>query len=265
MAKFVYHERQESALCGQHCLNNLLQGPYFTAPDLASIAAELDIQERALGNNESMRASANVDDSGNFSIQVLRVALQRFNGIDLRVWFQKTGKDADPTAQKGFIVNRSEHWITIRKIHDNWWNLNSVNENPERVGEFYLTALLNQLRDDGYTIFIVDGNIPEYSDPKAVGLSPNSGVWHEEQVLLRGGSAPEKKGFQAFTGTGHRLDGRSTGATNRGTIATPYVDAAYDEEAELAKAIQASLEPPRNPKEDLRAKRLAALAKQGQL
>ena len=39
---WVYHERQESALCGQHCLNNLLQNAYFTAPDLSDIALELD-------------------------------------------------------------------------------------------------------------------------------------------------------------------------------------------------------------------------------
>jgi hypothetical protein len=32
---FVYHEKQDSSLCGQHALNTLLQGPYFTAVDLA--------------------------------------------------------------------------------------------------------------------------------------------------------------------------------------------------------------------------------------
>ena len=39
---WVYHEVQESALCGQHCLNNLLQNAYFTAPDLSDIALDLD-------------------------------------------------------------------------------------------------------------------------------------------------------------------------------------------------------------------------------
>ena len=34
----VYHERQDSALCGQHCINNLLQGYYYSASDLADIA-----------------------------------------------------------------------------------------------------------------------------------------------------------------------------------------------------------------------------------
>lgn len=43
---FIYHEKQESLLCGQHCLNNLLQGPYFSAADLSEIAHELDAKER---------------------------------------------------------------------------------------------------------------------------------------------------------------------------------------------------------------------------
>ena len=34
----VFHERQEGQLCAQHALNALLQGPYFTAVDLAEIA-----------------------------------------------------------------------------------------------------------------------------------------------------------------------------------------------------------------------------------
>ena len=38
----IYHEVQDSLLCGQHCLNNLLQAPYFNPIDLADIAQELD-------------------------------------------------------------------------------------------------------------------------------------------------------------------------------------------------------------------------------
>lgn len=39
-------QKQVSSLCGQHCLNNLVQGAHYTAPDLADIAHELDAQER---------------------------------------------------------------------------------------------------------------------------------------------------------------------------------------------------------------------------
>ena len=44
----IYHEQQLSALCGVHALNNLLQGPYCGAGDLAAIAHDLDAAERDL-------------------------------------------------------------------------------------------------------------------------------------------------------------------------------------------------------------------------
>ena len=71
MSKFhddlwIYHEKQESKLCGQHCLNNLLQGSYFTAPDLADIAQSLDESERRLLDGAFTGVSQNVDEFGNF-------------------------------------------------------------------------------------------------------------------------------------------------------------------------------------------------------
>ena len=42
----VFHERQDGALCAQHALNALLQGPYYTAVDLANIAQQLDDLEQ---------------------------------------------------------------------------------------------------------------------------------------------------------------------------------------------------------------------------
>lgn len=47
-SRYIYHEKQQSALCGQHCLNNLIQGPLFTTMGLATIAQELDARERQL-------------------------------------------------------------------------------------------------------------------------------------------------------------------------------------------------------------------------
>ena len=68
--------QQEGQLCAQHCLNALLQGPYYTAVDLANIAGQLDEEERrrmaggvAGENSEEYRRfiaqpSANMDDTG---------------------------------------------------------------------------------------------------------------------------------------------------------------------------------------------------------
>ena len=52
---YLYHERQVAALCGQHCLNNLLQGPVFGAGDLASIAHSLDAAERVRARRRTLR------------------------------------------------------------------------------------------------------------------------------------------------------------------------------------------------------------------
>lgn len=71
---------QEAALCGVHCLNTLLQGPYFSEIDLGQISQELDAKERemmAAGGTEGedykrflAEGSHNAAADGMFSIQV---------------------------------------------------------------------------------------------------------------------------------------------------------------------------------------------------
>ncbi|CAM9166412.1 unnamed protein product, partial [Ectocarpus fasciculatus] len=162
---WVYHERQESALCGQHCLNNLLQNAYFTAPDLSDIALELDgtrrdICQRQLNDSASF-VSGNVDESGNFSVQVLRSALQRSHGLDLVSWSSEVGRGTkDPTEENGFVVNAHDHWFAIRQINMQWWDLNSTLDKPGYISNFYLSALLSQYREEGCTVFLVVGNLP---------------------------------------------------------------------------------------------------------
>ncbi len=73
--------QQEGQLCAQHCLNALLQGPFYTAVDLASLGQQLDDEERqqmaegqGLDSDEYRRfiqqPSGNMDDTGFFSVQV---------------------------------------------------------------------------------------------------------------------------------------------------------------------------------------------------
>lgn len=73
--------QQEGQLCAQHCLNALLQGPFYTAVDLASLAQQLDDEERqqmaegqGVDSDEYRRflqqPSGNMDDTGFFSVQV---------------------------------------------------------------------------------------------------------------------------------------------------------------------------------------------------
>lgn len=291
MTIYVYHELQDSHLCGQHCLNNLLQEDFFSAINLGELAQELDEEERQIldqngTNSPKSGSSSNVDESGNFSIQVLRLALQRYNGIDLVPWhFRSEGPDSDPLEQQGFVVNRSDHWFTIRKINDKWWNLNSTLEVPESVSTFYLSALLHQLRQDGYSVFIAKGNLPTNSTGKSSssGISGDNGNWYTEDQLLRpsvGGIAGTAKPVvSAFSGVGNRLGGDNR--PEEVNIQDFMVDGEeMDEELLLAQAISASLESTakaaalevsvvktgdakKDAAAELRAKRLAALEKRG--
>ena len=78
----LYHEVQESKLCAVHCVNTVLQGPFFSEFDLAALASDLDRRERQMlmietdsGNREAVgdflsEDSHNVSMDGDFSIQV---------------------------------------------------------------------------------------------------------------------------------------------------------------------------------------------------
>jgi Ataxin-3 len=169
----IFHEKQVGSLCAQHCLNSLLQGDFFTAIDLAEIGRQLDQQEQQHMAESGLvsrdyqeflkQESSNYDDSGFFSIQVIQKALESF-GLEL-VPFKSKNQIAEearinPILQQAFICNFKEHWFTIRKIGGHWFNLNSIFARPQYVTNTYLSILLAQLANDGYSIFVVNGNIP---------------------------------------------------------------------------------------------------------
>lgn len=73
----LYHEVQESKLCAVHCVNTVLQGPFFSEFDLAALASDLDCKERQMMMLPSLASgdflshdSHNVSLDGDFSIQV---------------------------------------------------------------------------------------------------------------------------------------------------------------------------------------------------
>ena len=167
----IFHEKQEGSLCAQHCLNSLLQGPYYDAVNLAQIAQELDEKERqamALGNIDSeeyldfmQQPSTNFDDSGYFSIQVLYQAIQTWN-LQMIPFNSQAAEQSrkEPTRESAYICNQQNHWLTIRKLGKQWFNLNSLKACPELISDTYLQLLLEQLRTEGYSIFIISGTLP---------------------------------------------------------------------------------------------------------
>lgn len=88
----------------------------------------------------------------------------------------------NPTQMQAYICNFKQHWwaivnekkqetlcekidilllnrYTIRKLGKYWFNLNSMLSKPELISDTYLAVLLKQLETDGYSIFIVDGEL----------------------------------------------------------------------------------------------------------
>ncbi|KAJ8290376.1 hypothetical protein GJAV_G00012050 [Gymnothorax javanicus] len=168
----IFHEKQEGSLCAQHCLNNLLQGEYFTPVELSSIAHQLDEEERmrmAEGGVTSVeyrtflqQPSGNMDDSGFFSIQVISNALGVW-GLELVLFNSPEYQSLmiDPINEKAFICNYKEHWFTVRKLGQQWFNLNSLLTGPELISDTYLALFLAQLQQEGYSIFVIRGNLPD--------------------------------------------------------------------------------------------------------
>jgi ataxin-3 len=175
--EYIFHEKQEGSLCAQHCLNSLLQGDYYSAVDLASIARDLDTIEQnfmtdggssgmngGVASSQSKPESSNYDDTGFFSIQVLQNALKAWD-LELVPYTSsqevaRVARDT-PTEQRAYICNFREHWYTIRRIGLYWFNLNSLFTKPELVSDMHLSILLAQLINDGYSIFIVHGDLPK--------------------------------------------------------------------------------------------------------
>lgn len=163
----LYHEVQESKLCAVHCVNTVLQGPFFSEFDLAALASDLDRTERqmmlgAVTGDFLPEQSHNVSLDGDFSIQVLEKALEVW---DLQVIPLNSPvaepAQIDPELENAFICHLRDHWFCIRKVSGEWYNFDSLYAAPEHLSKFYLSAYLDSLKGFGWSIFLVKGNFPK--------------------------------------------------------------------------------------------------------
>jgi len=275
MKTFIYHERQLAALCGQHALNNLLQKNHFDPSSLYDIAHALDQEElRIMGQNDEggkssknylqrlAEGSGNVDESGNYSIQVLGAALENI-GISLSLRHPKTdtsygSHEDDVTVHDGFICNRHAHWFTIRKLNDRFWNLNSMAEKPELISHFRLAAEITALQTGGYDVFYVTkGSLPQafvvkegedftLKEAERDHLGPLTYWWKEEVLMKQNSSAKamDSDPWANLSGAGRRMDGNSS-SSGSGSDVVDLTAGTGDlsEEDQIALAIAASLSP----------------------
>ncbi|GIL78618.1 hypothetical protein Vretimale_6219 [Volvox reticuliferus] len=252
----LYHEKQVAALCGVHCLNTLLQGPYFSEIELAQIAQGLDELERALvGEGALGEGSGNVALDGMFSIQVLSRALESW-GLQVVSLESEEAREfkAAPTTAAAFICNLHEHWFTLRRVaHGEWWNFNSLYPAPQPLSTFYLQAFLDTLRGEGWTIFVVTGPLPA-AQPGSLDQLPNAtGRWwspdearaatdEAERARKRGRLANAlEEALERAAQQGGQLQLRTRGGGGVPGSAT-LGEEDEDEDADLAAAIAASLQ-----------------------
>jgi len=192
--------------------------------------------------------SGNVDESGNFSIEVLRSALLSRYELSLTNVRQEQVREVEITELDGFICNRENHWFAIRKINERFWNLNSTKERPELISHFRLAAELEALQTSGYSVFCVVeiGKLPPLCNSEAE--RDERGIlqyWWNEADLIRGGGSSSVSNAQVaatkdpwkHVGSGMRLDGKSTTASN---AIDPLCISGLTEEEMLQMAISES-------------------------
>ncbi|KAM4540631.1 ataxin-3 [Fundulus diaphanus] len=249
----IFHEKQEGSLCAQHCLNNLLQGEYFTPVDLSSIAHQLDEEERmrmAEGGMASeeyrtflQQPSVNMDDSGFFSIQVISNAL-RVWGLELILFNSPEYRRLmiNPINEKAFICNYKEHWFTIRKLGQQWFNLNSLLTGPELISDTYLALFLAQLQQEGYSIFVIRGNLPECEAEQILGIMRVH--QHQRPRLIGEDEAQTSVGTstsQSQTDIGFGVEDEDEELKKALALSRQDMEV-EDEEADVRRAIQLSMQ-----------------------
>jgi Ataxin-3 len=169
--------------------------------------------------NRVAEGSHNVDQSGNFSIEVLRAALRSHYGLELPSIRQAGVAEGvgDVTQMEGFICNKQAHWFAIRLINGRFWNLNSTKEQPEIISHFNLAKDIQSLVADGYSVFVVPTGLPAPCISKAQRGRGKPEFWWREHDLVKGKGRAAINGATdpwKDVGSGQRLDGRAGSSNN---------------------------------------------------
>eukprot|EP00922_Rhytidocystis_sp_ex-Travisia-forbesii_P021345 GHVS01031274.1.p1 GENE.GHVS01031274.1~~GHVS01031274.1.p1 ORF type:complete len:449 (-),score=77.34 GHVS01031274.1:51-1265(-) len=167
-AVIVYWEKQGAdRLCAMHCINSLLQGPYFSESSMVDVAQQLDKKERQLlgsaaeYENYVSEAAGNAADDGNFNITVIEECLKHMT-VNLVPMTSPHAEHVrmEPTSVEAYICNLSDHWFAIRRVNDTWYNLDSLKPHPQVMSVFSLSASLSSIANAGYSIHIVTSSTP---------------------------------------------------------------------------------------------------------
>eukprot|EP00727_Mastigamoeba_balamuthi_P010708 m51a1_g626 hypothetical protein (287) ;mRNA; f:134383-135610 len=186
---YLYHELQEAGLCAVHCLNAVMQGPVFNEIDLMHVSHDLDRRERDLMMAAGMESASfvkfvaedshNVSEDGNFSVQVIQKVLE-FHGLSCHPLATFPEVRHNASGETAFVCNLLSHWFALRKVCGAWFNCNSLLPKPTYLSDFYLLEYIGELELQGYSVFVVRGELPECATPPPSGspMQQGDGCWH---------------------------------------------------------------------------------------
>uniref|UniRef100_A0A3B4B430 ubiquitinyl hydrolase 1 n=1 Tax=Periophthalmus magnuspinnatus TaxID=409849 RepID=A0A3B4B430_9GOBI len=193
--------------------------------------------------------SGNMDDSGFFSIQVISNAL-RVWGLELILFNSREYQSLmiNPMAAGTvYIVYKFYHiifitFITFCSCLLQWFNLNSLLTGPELISDTYLALFLAQLQQEGYSIFVIRGNLPECEAEQILAFMR---VHQQQRPRLIG----EEEGSRSVAlgqnemGVGVEEDVVDEDEELKRALALSRQDIdVEDEEADLRRAIQMSMQ-----------------------
>uniref|UniRef100_A0A1A8QS21 ubiquitinyl hydrolase 1 n=1 Tax=Nothobranchius rachovii TaxID=451742 RepID=A0A1A8QS21_9TELE len=191
--------------------------------------------------------SGNMDDSGFFSIQVISNAL-RVWGLELLLFNSREYQSLmiNPVNEKAFICNYKEHWFTIRKLGQQWFNLNSLLTGPELISDTYLALFLAQLQQEGYSIFVIRGNLPECEAEQILGImrvhqQQRPRLIGEEEAQTSAGRSAALGQTEVVFGVEDESVGEDEELKRALALSRQDMDV-EDEDADLRRAIQLSMQ-----------------------
>merc|ERR1719217_278664 len=148
------------------------------------------------------------------------MVLQRAGYDMIRAGDKANGLDpkADTAKEIAFILNKREHWFSLRRIGREWFDLNSCIKTPQHYTDGDVRFHVSDAVKQGYMVFVVRGAFPKCA------LEEDA----KKLVEAVQGCGRPGQGYSLFAGGGQSVGG-STAA------AVPQNDAAAMRAARLAR------------------------------
>ncbi|KAI8817177.1 Josephin-domain-containing protein [Fimicolochytrium jonesii] len=212
----IYHEHQHKLLCGMHVVNNLLQRHRYNQAAMNALGVHLEAAD-------GLPANSLWSPDGNYAIDVLELALRREN-ISVTQLQNDLVNGARDLAQEeeAFIVHQNHHWVAFRRFEGVWYILDSTARAPEQVETAYMSALLQQLLWNGFSIFAVRGNLPLHraatgdGGATAGGAGPSAGPSGSAAAGPSGSAAAGPSGSGSAAGPSGSGAGGAGGSSSTG-------------------------------------------------